>query len=139
MDTPRPAPLYRAHVSDKGELAMRELPRWRGALARMRGRDVTIQIRRESVRRSLKANAYYWWGPIGALASWSGHEPDEIHEAMKAKFLPRRQVILPTGEVLDLPPSTATLDVEAFSLYVNQVIRFAAENGVIVPTAEEIA
>jgi hypothetical protein len=138
-DHPRPAPLFRGHVTEQGQLIVKDLPRWRGYLARFRDKDVSVQVRRESLHRSLQANAYYWAVVLACAAEWSGHDAEELHLAFKARFLRARQVTLPTGEVLEVPASTRELSIEDFSQYVNQVIRFLAENGVAVPTAEEIA
>ena len=68
-------------------------PRWRGILARFEGRRVTVTLEQERKRRSLRANAYLWGVVYRTAAEWSGHDEDELHELMKARFLPRVAVL----------------------------------------------
>ena len=132
-------PRFAAEVSDKGELRIADPIRWRARLSRLSGKRVLVTVQREKHARSLKANAYLWGVVYEVLAEWSGHSPEEIHEAMKMTFLPRRQLtIKATGEVMDIPGSTATLDSEAFSDYVSRVKLFAAESGCHVPDPDEV-
>jgi hypothetical protein len=112
-------------------------PRWRGILARFEGRRVTVSVEPERKHRSLKANAYLWGVVYRTAAEWCGHDEEELHELMKAKFLPARVVVLPTGEEMQGPGSTADLTTDAFAEYVSQVKRFFAEHGVYIPEAGE--
>jgi len=130
--------VFRARVDQAGQLIVREPTKWRAWLARNRGRDVVLSVGREQHPRSLSANAYLWGVVYATLAEWSGHDADELHAIFKERFLPHRQIVLPTGEVCEVLGSTARLNVEAFSEYVSKVKRFAAECGVIVPEANEL-
>ncbi len=61
------------------------------------------------------------------------------HEFCKGKFLPSgEQRRLPNGEVMVQVPSTKALTVEEFSQYVDQVVRWASQQGVYVPDASEV-
>lgn len=139
MDAPKPVPIFRATVDEAGALRPREVGRWAGYLAKLRGKDVEVTVRPERKHRSLKANAYLWGVVYAAASEWSGHDAEELHEVFKGRFLPMRQVVMPTGELLDAPGSTRELDTEAFSEFVNKVIRWLAEQGVHVPDASEVA
>jgi hypothetical protein len=135
---PRLRAVFRAHIDATGKLAITEPSRWRGWLARHKGRDVALLVEPEYKPRGLRANAYLWGVVYGALAEWSGHEPEEIHEAMKLKLLPRRVLIMPDGSKAQIAGSTAVLDTAQFAEYVDKVIRYAAECGVCVPAPGEI-
>lgn len=137
-ETPRLRVLFRGQVSTDGVLIIREQSRWRGWLARHHNREVTVSLEPEYRARSTQSNRYLWAVVYGALAEWSGHEPEEIHEAMKAKFLSRRVLTMPDGSTVEVVGSTAVLDSKAFGEYVDQVIRYAAECGVYVPAPGEI-
>lgn len=139
MDAPKPVPIFRARVDEQGALRPFEVGRFAGYLAKFRAKNVEVIVRPERKHRSLKANAYLWGVVYAAASEWSGHDVEELHDVFKGKFLPRRQVVMPTGELLDAPGSTRELDTEAFGDYVNRVIRFLAEQGVHVPQASEVA
>ena len=139
MDAPKPVPIFRAKVDEHGRLQALEAGRFAGYMARLRGKVVEVTVRPERKHRSLNANRYYWGVVVAAAAEWSGHEPEEMHEVWKALFLPRVQVLLPTGELVDRPGSTTELDTEQFSDFVNKAIRWLGEQGVPVPASSEVA
>lgn len=65
------------------------------------------------------------WAIYTAIANATGHTPEEVHDAMKAKFLPPRVISL-GGEEVTIPPTTTATDVPEFSEYVERVQSFAA-------------
>jgi hypothetical protein len=97
--------------------------------------------------RTLQQNAYLWGvvyvdvlEGLRAIAEEAG-EPvvfatdEELHLAMKWKFL-RRQIVLPGGELVEVPGSSARLTMEQFSEFVSHVIAWAAGYGIDVRHAE---
>lgn len=117
-------------------------PRWRAVLARLVGKTVTVRIVRTK-KRSTPANNYLWGivyvdvlEGLKAIAEEAG-EPvvfanaDELHEAMKWRFLKRVRV-LPGGEVIETPGSSAVLTMEQFSEFVSQIVAWAAGYGIAV-------
>ena len=137
-ESPKLRAAFRAQITTDSTLIISEQSRWRGWLARHRGKDVTITIAPEVKPRSTRSNAYLWGVVYPALAEWSGHEPEEIHEIMKALFLPRQFRTLPDGSSIEVAGSTASLDTVTFGEYVDRLILFAAENGLYVPAPGEI-
>lgn len=131
-------PIFRATVRE-AKVRMEDPSRWRGYLSRYEGRRVQVTVRPDRDARSLKANAYLWGVVYAALADWSGHEPEEIHDAMRAMFLPTRELGLPDGRTAAALTSTAGLDSEAFGSYVEKVKRFGAEQGLHIPDPNEVA
>jgi hypothetical protein len=99
---------------------------------------VAVLVEPEYQPRSGQANKYLWAVVYGALAEWSGHETEEIHEAMKARFLFPRMVTMPDGSTTEIAGSTAALNSLEFGEYVDRIIRYAAECGVVVPAPGEI-
>lgn len=69
--------------------------------------------------RSQVANRRYW-AIIGKISEHTGHDKDELHEALKAKFLGTKRC-----ELLELPyevcRSTARLNTKEFMHYMEQV------------------
>lgn len=121
-----------------GRVVLDNSTHYNGAVARLEGKRVTLTVAKEKKARSLTVNAYLWGVVYQTIAEWSGHDAEEIHEALKEKFLPEQGLLLPTGEELKTIGSTARLDSVDFSDYVAKVKRWAAENGVYVPEPGEI-
>lgn len=86
----------------------------------------------------MSQNRYLWGVCYPTLSEWSGHDPEELHEHLKDRFLEREQRELPNGTVMVIHPTTRTLTVEQFSAYVDRVVRWAAEQGVRIPDANEV-
>ena len=119
-----------------GQVQFDDPSRWRAIVARHENRRVTITIRREQQVRSLQANKWYWSCVVPLFSEWSGYEKDEAHEVLKAMFL-KTEKVLPTGEVLEIPGSSARLSGEDFRAYCDRVSHFLAEHGLYVPAPGE--
>ena len=86
----------------------------------------------------MSQNKYYWGVVLATLSEWSGHEAEELHDWLKDTYLTTVERELPNRQRLEVHPSTAGLGVEEFSAYVDKVVRWAAEQGVRVPDAQEV-
>jgi len=131
---------FEAVVGERGELTptgSRAIS-VRARLQRYKGRASLVTVEPERKRRSLKQNAYLWGVVYTVIAAWSGHNVEEIHEAMKALHLPMRELMTPTGEVLPLVTSTTRLDSLEFTEYVGRVKLWAGEQGLYVPEPDEL-
>lgn len=91
----------------------------------------TLTVERESVTRSTQANAYYWGVVVEALADHTGYTPDETHDTLKIKFLPKAVAIRTgNGEVIAefvIGGSTRVLKVGEFFDYVERIRQWAFE------------
>ena len=133
--------------SHEAELVPFHRPRWRAVVSRLVGKTVTVRIIRTKAR-TLPQNAYLWGvvyvdvlEGLRALAEEQGEPPvfatdEELHLAMKWKFL-RRQAVLPGGELVDIPGSSAILTMEQFSEFVSRIIAWAAGYGIEVRSSEQ--
>ena len=121
-----------------GKVRLDHVPRWKAAMSVFEGQRVEITIQRYRENRSLKANAYLWGVVYKAIAEWSGHEVDEIHDAMKVLHLAPKDVTMPTGELVKALGSTRTLNTEQFAEYVSKVKLWAGEQGLHVPEPDEV-
>lgn len=91
-----------------------------------------IRVKQYRKKRSTEQNARLWW-LYTEMAKETGHTPDEIHEAMKAMFLPPRTVEL-GNETVQVPPSSADLQTLEFAEFMQQVETFAvSELGCVLP------
>ena len=102
--------------------------------ARFAGQRVDVEIRRRKSKRSLRQNAYWWGVVIPMLAEHCGYSGEEMHDALKAKFLGREDLergLMRIG-------STAALSAADFAALVDRVVLWAAEDlGVIIPLPNE--
>ncbi len=95
--------------------------------------SVTVEPHKE--RRSLSQNSLLWkWN--GIIAQETGNDVDVVHDTLKKKFLAPEEITL-FGEK-SLYRSTARLDTQRMSEYMNQVYAFAtSELGILLPVPED--
>lgn len=132
--------LFAAEVSDAGKLRMSEASRAEmdRYLGTLKGKLVEISVKEFRRTRSSQSNRYYWGVVVPIIAEHLGYTSDEMHEALKYKFLRLEAECAAT----DLPKirSTATLDVKEFGTYLENVITWAgSEFGLNIPSPNEAA
>lgn len=128
----QPARIFTGRIKD-GKFLANDNSTWIGEIRRLEGQEVEINIGKRRMARSLSANAYYWGVVIALLAEHCGYETEEMHEALKWKFLRVHD------EQFETVKSTASLNTAQFAEYVDCCIRLAAELGVVIPEAEQVA
>lgn len=120
-----------------GKLKVRLTPDFTRALMSFRDGPVTVRIERKRATRSAEQNRLYWGIYVQALSDHTGFSPDEMHEVLKAKFLPKRLAVQDgNGEIVDeyvLGGSTTKLDVIEFGDYLNAIHEWAQSLGVVIP------
>lgn len=89
-----------------------------------------VEIVQHRNKRSPEQNALLW-AIYGRMVEGTGHTTEELHEAMKAKFLPQQWIRVGDEEV-KINASTTKLDVKEFSDFVERVQEFAASELAIV-------
>ena len=116
-----------------GQLKVANPDRLRKWLSGLEGSKVSIVVKKFSKRRSVSQNAYYFGVVIEILRDHLGYSPDEMHEALKWKFLQIRHPKLPSTR------STATMSTAEFSMYIDDVKIWAAtELEVVIPDPQSI-
>jgi hypothetical protein len=119
------------NVDKFGKLQLVDRPRFMRELTTFAGRPVEITVRVRRGKRSDQQNAYYWGVVIALLAEHLGYQADEMHEALKFKFLREHD-----GEREGLPRvrSSAALNTSEFQTYIENVVTWAgAEFGLNIP------
>lgn len=107
----------------KGRLQLAHPDAFRAYTASMKeGEDVYLSVSKRFKERSLDQNAYYWGVVIPLLSGHIGYFEDEMHEAMKLKFLYREV----PGKIPTIV-STARLSTKEFSEYIDRIIAWAAQ------------
>lgn len=141
MEGPRAVPIFRAVVNEKGQLTPKEVGRWAGYLARLRGKHVEVTVRPERKRRSLNQNSWYWVAIVPAVQEFLSEgrafplSEDQTHTILKSAFIGVEDTAL--GPVAC---ESKTLTTEQFSTYCEQIRAHAAsEWGLLIPGPDECA
>jgi len=129
-------PFFTGQVDAGGQLVFDDFGAFSRHVATMKGRRVRISVRRFTGTRTLPQNARLWM-IYTAISDWSGHDTEEIHEAMKHKFLPYRTLETPKGSIA-APPSTRVLSISDFASFMERVEAWAAEQGCVMPNWEKV-
>lgn len=115
-----------------GKVQIRNRRAFDAAIAALDGREVIVRIERAKANRSLNQNAWYWAGIVATLSEHTGFTPDEMHEVLKAKFLPKRLAVTDgNGEIRGefvIGGSTTKLNKVEFGEYCEAIRRWAAED-----------
>ena len=103
-------------------------------LSRLEGQRIELTIRKERHLRSLSQNKYYWGVIIEILSDNFGYDKEEMHEALKFKFLKKYN-----DTDLVTVGSTSKLSTAEFTKYIDEIIRWAStEYRVVIPSANEV-
>ena len=120
-------------LSVGGRLMLPPDPRVMAHLHRYEGELLLVEVTPAQARRSLPQNKRLWAGYRRALRSFaalSGHEKEELHDAMKNRFLQPMRLYTPDGALIGEARSTKRLSVEAFGDYMEEVSALFAGWGV---------
>lgn len=117
-------------VIEKGKVRLDNPSNYLVHLSSLEGKRIELSLQKERNNRTLNQNAYYWGVVIPILAEHHGYEPDEMHTALKYKFLKKHEDtdLVTTG-------STKKLSTVEFGEYLDRIIRWAAQEGIVIPDA----
>ena len=102
-------------------------------LAGLEGKRIELIVRKETTVRSSQQNKFYWSVVVEILGNHFGYEPEEMHEALKFKFLQQHGGTLPTVK------STTKLSTMEFADYIDKIMRWAASDyQIYIPNAGEV-
>jgi hypothetical protein len=122
---------FQAHIKN-GKLVVKNRMKFDAYISGLRDGGIwDVIIKRPEKIRTDPQNRYYFGVVVKILADELGYTKDELHEALKWKFL---QVPGPLPTV----KSTAKLSTVEFIDYIDEVVRWAAQDlGVVLPDPEE--
>lgn len=116
-----------------GEVILNNPTRYLQEVRKLEGKQIEAIIRVYKSSRSNNQNNYYWGVVLPVLGGYFGYTADEMHDALKYKFLRRGAADLETVT------STTKLNTAQFEEYLENVRRWAVtEYGVSVPLPNEI-
>jgi hypothetical protein len=109
---------------------------WSNYLERYDNKEVLITVEEKTNPRSLSQNAYYW-ALLRIISSDTGINEDEIHSALKMKFL--RCNYTRDMFKLETVRSTTSLSTLEFSEYIDKIKQFSQDFfGIILPSPEDL-
>lgn len=120
-------------IDNGGKLTFDDSAAFAKVRASLRGQAVQIEISPRRKKRSLAENSYYWGVVIPLLCDWSGFSAEEMHDAIKNKFLfgyDKRHGLARIG-------STATLSTVEFEQLMSEIRMWASDQGVFIPEPNE--
>ena len=92
-----------------------------------------LNVTKQRKGRTLNQNGWLWGCvyPIlldGLLdAGWEFTSVEQVHEFFKKQMAQDKVVNYSTGEIVEIPRSTATMDTQQFSMYVDALRDYAEE------------
>lgn len=117
-------PIFRGRV-EKGKLILDDPSGYLVKVASLEGKKVELTLKKSQSIRSTRANRYYWGVVIKVIADHCGYMPEELHEALKFKFLSDKCM---DDKGLVKIGSTASLSTDEFIQYTNKVVMWAAQD-----------
>ncbi len=95
------------------------------------GAEVEIEVTIRRATRSHQQNRFYWGVIVQVISEHTGYTPDEVHEFLKMKFIPKRLALADSnGEIQGefvIGGSTRKMNTVAFGEYMTACRQFAAE------------
>lgn len=109
-------------VTEDGRLELADRDAFSRAMRHFKRGPVTVRIQVDRGKRTNQANRYYRL-ILGLISDETGHDPDELHEYFKHRFLAPRMITV-LGE--EMPIWTTTEEnQEDFIAYTERIRRFA--------------
>lgn len=105
-------------------------------LNKLEGNEVEITVAKRNYHRTSPQNNYYWGVVVELLAEAFGWDSEDMHEFLKSKF--SYKIVSRNGEEYRITRSTASLGTHEFIDYIEKCVRFAADQGVVIPEPHQI-
>jgi len=124
-------PIFHGKI-DLGKLSLDTPGKYTSYLETLEGKRIEVVVRKERSQRSNNQNAYYWGVVIPILGDYFGYNFEEMHDALKMKFLRHGACDLETVK------STTKLNTAEFEDYLEKIRMWAiTEYNVAVPMPNE--
>jgi hypothetical protein len=113
--------------------------------------QLEISVRRLRANRSIQQSRYYWGVVVEMLSEYTGFTPDEMHEWLKMKFIPKKLAVCDGNGEVDgefvVGGSTRKMTTTQFEDYMRTIREWAAEkldvvipdpDGAVLPVVSEV-
>ena len=126
-------PIFDGTIRDS-KLFLDKAQAFKDYLAGLSGKRVQVTVEKIKRSRTNQQNKYYWGCVVKLIAEHTGHDPEQIHEALKAMFSPKWYM----GKTA-VPTSTTLLDTLSFVEYTEKCRLWANEFlGLQIPLPGEV-
>jgi hypothetical protein len=127
-------PLFDGTIRDS-KLFLDKGEKFKQYLTGLNGKRVQVTVEKIKHKRTNNQNKYYWGVVVKLIAQHTGHDPEQIHEALKQMFSPKWYL----GSVM-VPNSTARLDTLEFVEYTEKCRMWGSEFlNLNIPLPNEVA
>ena len=110
--------MHRAKIKN-GKLEFTNRQRFIQILKNYEGKEVMVSVEKWVDKRTIPQNKFYWLY-LEIISNETGHDPNELHDFFKVRFLPPRFKNL-FGQEAQLPPTTTSLDKLDFTNYISRI------------------
>lgn len=125
-----------AGIVDRGKIVLDDPASFALHVRGMEKSRVELKVCKFRRNRSADQNRYYWGVVVKLLADGFGYSPEEMHEALKFKFL---RVPSEAGRPLETVRSTADLTTVEFMDYIASIQTWAAtEFSICIPDPNQV-
>lgn len=125
-------PVWTARVNDLGWICYDQKIKLESYLITLAGKNIEVVVRVKRAKRSNNQNNYYFGVVCKILGDYFGYTEEEMHDALKMKFLRHGAADLETVK------STTKLNTTEFEEYLEKIRRWAiTEYNVNVPLPNE--
>jgi len=126
-------PVFGGKVSETGKLELWRRDLFEAHLNKLRGKFIRLILEPRKTKRSNNQNRYYWGVVVAMLAEEIGYTRDQMHDALRLKFLR-------VEADLEYTRSTTELSTKEFEAYLDDVRIWAATDlGTVIPLPNEVA
>ena len=124
---------FTGFIDDAGKLTLDSPAAFKAYAKHLAGNECEIDLRKRRSKRSDEQNKYWWGVVVTLLAEHCGYTRDEMHDALKVKFLGAEDM----SKGLVRVGSTTKLTTLEFADLTERVMLWAAEElGVVIPSPE---
>lgn len=116
-------PIFLGQINE-GKLSLDKSEQFKQYLHTLNGKRIELTVSKVRRKRTPDQNAWYWGVAVKMIAQETGHEPDEIHDALKHEFCPKVLI----GNLVAVKSTTKLDTVEFGDNMMEKVVRWAAEN-----------
>jgi hypothetical protein len=132
-------PLFDGTIKE-GKLFVDKPESFKQHLLALNGKRVQVTVEKIKHKRTNNQNQYYWGVVVKLIAQHTGHDPEQVHEALKEMFSPKWYMPESQGTMVGVPTSTTRLDTLGFVEYTEKCRMWASEFlGLNVPLPGEVA
>jgi hypothetical protein len=124
-------PVFSGRI-EQGKVIYNNPTRYLAQVHSLEGKRIECVLRQEKSKRSNQQNNYYFGVVCKVLGDYFGYDTEEMHDALKYKFLRKGAADLETVQ------STTKMNTAEFEEYLEKIRRWAATDyGVVVPLPNE--